>query len=142
MDLSAETIGEAVQEGELYFVKYGCSFGVADHPHVCIKRNGQVLLLSTCSSQTDTAIRLAKLNHFDSDTYPVFKKDSVNKLWKDETYVDCNKVWEIDEIQFGEYIKNGEIELMAGVIDAAGMQRIANGIKKSTQLSRRIQSLF
>ena len=41
--------------------------------------DNKILLFSTCSSQTDTAFRLAKLKGLDLNTFPVFTKNNTPK---------------------------------------------------------------
>ena len=87
MELPASLMGAVVGEGEKYFFTVDCPIGVQEHIHICIKRNNKILLFSTCSSQTDTAFRLAKLKGLDMNTFPVFTRNDVNKFQKDMTYV-------------------------------------------------------
>jgi len=100
------------------------------------------LLFSTCSSQTDTAFRLAKLKGWDMNTFPVFPRNSKNKFTKEQTYVNCNHVIEIGEAEFGRLIQTGKVHRLDGVIDELGLQLIANGVKLSTEVERRIKELF
>lgn len=135
-------MGAVVNEGEKYFFTTDCPIGIQEHIHICIKRQGKILLFSTCSSQTDTAFRLAKLKGFDMNTFPVFTKNKVNKFSKEQTYVNCNHVFEISESAFGKLIKDGKVHRLSGTIDALGLQLIANGVKLSTEVERRIKDLF
>lgn len=74
MELPEVLLGAVVGEGEKYFFSVDCPIGIQEHIHICIKRNNKILLFSTCSSQTDTAFRLAKLKGFDMNTFPVFPR--------------------------------------------------------------------
>ena len=70
MDIPIELLGAVVGEGEKYFFTVDCPIGIQDHIHICIKKKNRLLLFSTCSSQTDTAFRLAKLKCLDLNTFP------------------------------------------------------------------------
>ena len=76
------------------------------------------------------------------NTFPVFPKNNINKFKKEQTYVDCNHVLEISEYEFGKLVKDKKIYLLDGVIDRLGLQLIANGVKLSTEVERRIKDLF
>ena len=100
------------------------------------------MLFSTCSSQTDTAFRLAKLKGLDLNTFPVFVKNDINKFTKSQTYINCNNVIEISELEFGKLIKDRKVHRIDGQIDAQGLQLIANGVKLSPEVEGRIKDLF
>lgn len=142
MDLPESLVGAVVGEGEKYFFTVDCPIGVQDHIHICIKRNNKILLFSTCSSQTDTAFRLAKLKGLDINTFPVLVSNEENKFSKNMTYVNCNNVIEVSETVFGRLIKEGKVHRLSGQIDELGMSLIANGVKLSPEVERRIKDLF
>ncbi len=142
MDLPESLVGAAVGEGEKYFFTVDCPIGVQEHIHICIKRNNKILLFSTCSSQTDTAFRLAKLKGLDINTFPVLVSNEENKFSKNMTYVNCNNVIEVSETVFGRLIKEGKVHRLSGQIDELGMTLIANGVKLSPEVERRIKDLF
>ena len=131
-----------VGEGEKYFFTVDCPIGVREHVHICIKCHNKILLFSTCSSQTDTAFRLARLRGLDLNTFPVLTRNEVNKFQKDMTYVDCNHVIEIGETEFKQLVKDGKIHRLSGMIDDLGLSLIANGVKLSPDVERRIKDLF
>ena len=124
MELPGSLLGAVVGEGEKYFFTVDCPIGVQEHIHICIKRYNKILLFSTCSSQTDTAFRLAKLRGLDLNTFPVFTRNNVNKFQRDMTYVNCNNViWstykrrqgtsiggQTRRIQYGSYSQRREVE--------------------------------
>lgn len=142
MELPDSLLGAAVGEGEKYFFTVDCPIGVQDHIHICIKRNNRLLLFSTCSSQTDTAFRLAKLKGLDMNTFPIFTRNDINKFQKEMTYVNCNNVIEVSELEFGRLIKEKKVHLLSGHIDELGLSLIANGVKLSPEVERRIKDLF
>ena len=142
MDVPSSLIGAVVGEGEKYFFTVDCPIGIQDHIHICIKRNNRILLFSTCSSQTDTAYKLAKLKGWNMNTFPVFPRNEKNKFTKEHTYVNCNHVIEISETEFGKLIREGKVHRLEGEIDKLGMQLIANGVKLSSEVERRIKQLF
>lgn len=142
MDLPESLVGAVVGEGEKYFFTVDCPIGVQEHIHICIKRNNKILLFSTCSSQTDTAFRLAKLKGLDINTFPVLVGNEENKFSKNMTYVNCNNVIEVSETVFGRLIKEGKVHRLSGQIDELGMSLIANGVKLSPEVERRIKDLF
>lgn len=142
MEIPNSLIGAVIDEGEKYFFTVDCPIGIQEHIHICIKRHNKILLFSTCSSQTSTAFRIAKLKGYDMNTFPVFPKNDVNKFTKEQTYVNCNHVIEITESAFGKLIKEGKIYRLQGKIDALGLQLIANGVRLSTEVERRIKDLF
>lgn len=127
MELPASLMGAVVGEGEKYFFTVDCPIGVQEHIHICIKRNNKILLFSTCSSQTDTAFRIAQLKGISLNTFPVFTRNDVNKFQKDMTYVNCNKVIDVSEAVFGKLIKDGKVHRLSGHIDELGMSLIAEG---------------
>lgn len=142
MELPGSLIGTAVGEGEKYFFTVDCPIGVQDHIHICIKRHNKILLFSTCSSQTDTAFRLAQLRGLDLNTFPVFTKNNVNKFQRDMTYINCNNVIEVSEAEFGQLIKDGKVHRLDGYLDEQSMWLIANGVKLSKDVPRWIKDLF
>lgn len=142
MEIPNRLIGQVVNEGEKYFFTVDCPIGIQEHIHICIKHKNRILLFSTCSSQTDTAFRIAKLKGFDMNTFPIFQKNDVNKFTKEQTYINCNHVIEVTEAEFGNLIKEGKIHRLDGKIDSLGLQLIANGVKLSTEVERRIKELF
>ena len=142
MDFPEEFFGNMVEEGNMYFFLKDCPIGVPEHIHICIKRKDSYLLFSTCSSQTDTAYRLATLKGWDMNTFPVFVKNDENKFTKEHTYVNCNNVIEINKTEFGKLIKTGKVRSMEGKIGELGLQLIGNGVKLSTEVERRIKNLF
>ena len=129
-------------EGEKYFFTVDCPIGIQEHIHICIKRHNRILLFSTCSSKTDTAFRLAQLRCLDVNTFPMFTKNDVNKFQREITYVNCNNVIEISEAEFGQLIKDGKVHRLEGTLDDLSMQLIANGVKLSKDVARRIKDLF
>ena len=142
MDIPAGLVGAAVGEGEKYFFTVDCPIGIQEHIHICIKRHNRILLFSTCSSKTDTAFRLAQLRGLDVNTFPMFTKNDVNKFQREITYVNCNNVIEISEAEFGQLIKDGKVHRLEGTLDDLSMQLIANGVKLSKDVARRIKDLF
>ena len=142
MELPESLLGAVVGEGEKYFFTVDCPIGVQEHIHIYIKRHNKILLFSTCSSQTDTAFRLAKLRGFDLNTFPVFTRNEVNKFQRDMTYVNCNNVIEVSEAEFGQLIKDGQVHRLDGKLDELSMALIANGVKLSPDVERRIKDLF
>jgi len=142
MELPGSLLGAVVGEGEKYFFTVDCPIGVQEHIHICIKRHNKILLFSTCSSQTDTAFRLAKLRGLDLSTFPVFTRNEVNKFQRDMTYVNCNNVIEVSEAEFGQLIKDGKVHRLDGKLDELSMALIANGVKLSPDVERRIKDLF
>ena len=142
MDLPSSLMGAVVGEGEKYFFTVDCPIGVQEHIHICIKRHNRILLFSTCSSQTDTAFRLAQLRGLDMNTFPVFTRNEVNKFQCDMTYVNCNNVIEISETAFGQLIKDGKVHRLDGHLDELSMGLIANGVKLSKDVPGRIKDLF
>ena len=142
MELPETLLAQSITEGGLYFFYANCPIGIKEHIHVCIKRNEKLLFFSTCSSQISTALRLAELNGFDTSTYPVFMADDKNCFQKPQTYIDCNNVVEINEKDFAKLLKTGKVKLLSGFIDEYGLKIIANGIRKSTLISKEIKDLF
>ena len=142
MDLPGCLIGTVVGEGEKYFFTVDCPIGIQEHIHICIKRHGRVLLFSTCSSQTDTAFRLAQLRGLDLNTFPVFTKNNVNKFQRDMTYINCNNVIEVSEAEFGQLINEGKVHRLAGHLDEQSLWLIAKGVKLSKDVPGRIKDLF
>ena len=142
MDIPSGLLGSVIGEGEKYFFTSDCPKGIPDHIHICVKRNNKILFFSTCSSRTDTAFALAEYKGWDMNTMPIITKNDVNKFKKEETYINCNHVYEFTELEFERFIKEGKIHRLEGIIDEQGMQLIANGIKLSTQIERRIKNLF
>lgn len=142
MHIPDNIIGSVVKEGEKYFFSSDCPVGIKEHIHICIKHHGKVLLFSTCSSQTDTAFRLAKLKGININTFPIFAKNDVNKFTKEQTYVNCNNIIEMTEKEFGRLILEDRVWRIDGYIDEVGIQLIAQGVKLSPEVERRIKDLF
>lgn len=142
MELPVSLLGSAAGEGDIFFFTSDCPVGIADHMHICIKHAGKVILLSTCSSQIDTAMRIAKLQGYDMNTFPVFTQTEENKFHKPQTYVNCNKVVELTDEEFGNLVKSGKIHKLNGNIGQLGLELIAKGIKLSPDIEGRIKRLF
>lgn len=136
MELPALAIGANVAEGEIYFFTDQCPVGIPDHPHVLLRHKEKYLFLNTCSSSLDTAIRLAQVRNWPIDSYPIVRKNNVNKL-TDDSYVNCNEYIELTEEQFGVLYKNGYIhrEKGGGVMEEADMIRIRHGIDISLNIT-------
>lgn len=134
--------GATVDEGKMYFFKIGCPIGIEDHIHVCIHRGENVFLFAVCSSQVERAKRRANVLGYDLRTYPIFAKNDVNLLNKDETYIDCNKPIETTCEEFSKLIQNGDVYELNGFFDANSMQLIYEGIKVSNLVEDRIKDLF
>lgn len=143
MELPAKLIGASAEESRIYLFKGDCPVGIADHMHVCIKRNGQVLIFSTCSSQISTSIRLAQIRGWNINTYPVMAPDNDNHFTA-PTYINCNEVWQMSEEEFGRLYAEGKISDTkgSGFINETGMRLISNGIKLSTQITDDVKELF
>lgn len=141
MDFPSDFIGSRISEGQVVWFTEKCPIGVPEHMHVCFKHKDKVILLSTCSSKTDTSIRLAKIRNWDINTFPIFTPNDTNKFTK-QTYINCNKVIELTDEKFGEYVKEGFIELRDGVIDELGLSLITNGIKLSTEVTDEIKEML
>lgn len=142
MDLPKCLEMDEVREGDKYFFAADCPIGIKEHIHICICRKSGVLLLNTCSSQMDTSIRIARLKGYDVNTFPVLKRDDVNKFRKAFTYVNCNDVVETTEQEFKELLKQGKIHKLSGVIDEQWMSLIRDGLRLSTQIERRVKDLL
>lgn len=142
MELPGSLVGTVVGEGEKYFFTVDCPIGIQEHIHICIKRHNKILLFSTCSSQTDTAFRLAQLRGLDLNTFPVFTKNDVNKFQRDMTYINCNNVIEVSEAEFGKLIMERKVHRLDGRMDEQSMWLIANGVKLSKDVPGWIKDLF
>ena len=142
MELPDSLFGAVVVGGDIYFFTADCPVGVADHMHICIKHANRVILLSTCSSQIDTAMRIAELQGYDMNTFPVFPQTEENQFRKPLTYVNCNRVIELTEKEFGNLIKNGKVHKLNGNIGMRGLDLIAKGIKLSPDIEVRIKRMF
>lgn len=142
MDLPIELVGQSVLKGEIYFFKKGCPKGIEEHMHVCVHHADQVLIFGTCSSQKNTAIRLAKFRKDDPDTYPFFKKSPTNCFTEDITYVDCNQVFSVTEEEFAEWRKEKKVKLNKGVFNEEELGRLIHGIMISNRVPGEIQDMF
>ena len=142
MELPISLLSSAADEGDIFFFTSDCPVGIADHLHICIKHADQIVLMSTCSSQIDTAFRMAKLQGYDMNTFPVFTQNKDNQFRKPQTYVNCNKVIELSDDEFGNLLKRGKIHKLDGHIDKNGLDIIAKGIILSPDIERRIKRLF
>lgn len=142
MDLPVVLMADSVGEGNIYFFTGECPIGVADHMHVCIKKADEVLIFSTCSSQIDTAFRLAQLRGWDLNTFPVLKKDDVNKFAKELTYLNCNNVIRCGLGAFSRMLKDGKVRRLDGDLTEADLELVAKGVKLSTIVPENIKKLF
>lgn len=136
MEIPASLHGAITSEGEIYFFEKGCPVGIENHPHILVRHKGNYLFLNTCSSSLDTAIRLAKIRHWNERTYPVLTKNSTNKLMRD-SYINCNEFVELTEQEFGKLIKQRLIhrDVGGGTISEKEMQLIRQGIDLSINIS-------
>ena len=87
-------------------------------------------------------MRIAILQGYDMNTFPVFTQTEENRFRKPQTYVNCNKVVELTDEEFGNLVKNGTIHKLSGNIGQSGLVLIANGIKLSPDIEGRIKRLF
>ena len=142
MDLPVALMAGSVAEGNIYFFTGECPIGVADHMHVCIKKADEVLIFSTCSSQIDTAFRLAQLKGWDLNTFPVLKKDDVNKFTKELTYLNCNNVIRCGLGEFLRMLKDGKVRRLDGDLTESDLELVAKGVKLSTIVPENIKKLF
>ena len=142
MEIPASAYGATVTEGKMYFFKSDCPVGVSDHIHVCIKRVDTVFLFATGSSQVEKAIRRAEVLNYDINTYPVFHSNDINKLTKDQTYIDCNSPIEISHGEFSNLLKDDKIYELTGYFDANSLAIIINGVKRSSVVEQRIKNLL
>lgn len=132
-----------VDEGNIYFMEKNSSIGVPEHMHVCIKRNDRILFFSTCSSKVATAKRLASINGWDINTFPIFVADETTNQFKEsQTYVNCNEYYEITVTEFVDLQNKGEIRLLPGKFSKSDLKKLAKGITQSTQIPREIKELF
>ena len=141
MELPAELLGQSVEAGEIYFFEDDKLPGVPGHMHACVCHKGTVLIFGTCSSQKNTAIRLAEYRHDDPRTYPLFEPTDTNKF-KKETYIDCNQVFAVSEEDFGSWRLSNKVQIKRGKMDAAEIQRLIDGILLSDRVAGEIQDLF
>ena len=116
--------------------------GVADHMHVCIKKADEVLIFSTCSSQIDTAFRLAQLRGWDLNTFSVLKRDDVNKFTKVLTYLNCNNVIRCGLGELSRMLKDGKVHRLDGDLTESDLELVAKGVKLSTVVPENIKKLF
>ncbi|MBR4440767.1 MAG: hypothetical protein IKS00_04355 [Bacteroidales bacterium] len=142
MELPINLYGDVVTEGDLYFFAADCPIGIADHIHVCIKHKDRILMFTACSSQIDTAMRLAQLRGYDLNIFPVLVQNNTNKFRKPHTYINCNNVIEITTAEFGALINSGKIKRLDGKINGSELQLIANGVKISPDVPLRIKKMF
>lgn len=142
MELPSIIISSTVTTGNIYYFTSECPIGIKGHMHVCIKRNNQIVLFTTCTSQTNTVYNFIKYTGADPNTFPCIKKDEINKFDKDLTYINCNTVTIIPESTFIEYIKQGIIKPFDGKITETQIQNIVKGVKLSTQVSENIKKML
>ena len=142
MDLPVALMADSVSEGNIYFFSEECPIGVAGHMHVCIKKADEVLILSTCSSQIDTAFRLAQLRGWDMNTFPVLKKDDVNKFTKELTYLNCNNVIRCGLGEFSRMLRDGKVHRLDDNLTESDLKLVAKGVKLSTIVPENIKKLF
>lgn len=142
MELPVALMAESVGEGNIYFFTDACPIGVAGHMHVCIKRADEVLIFSVCSSQIDTAFRLAQLKGWDLNTFPVLKADDVNKFTKDLTYLNCNNVIRCGLGDFSRMLRDGSVRRLDGDLTEADLEMVAKGVRLSTVVPADVKKLF
>lgn len=142
MELSADVVALSFTEGDIFFFEPGCPIGVAGHMHICIKKHDTILLLSTCSSKIDTALKLAQLRGYPIDTYPIFLGNKTNKFRDSQTYVNCNDIVEIGASDFYRMISDGKVRRLSGKMSEEELAIVANGVRKSTVVEGRIKELF
>lgn len=143
MDLPESFLGQTASEGHVYFFSDDCPVGISGHMHVCVKHHDKYILFNTCSSQISNSVRLAQLRGYNVNTYPVIAPSKGNGFTQ-PTYIDCNRIWTLDETEFGSLYKSGKIQNTKNdaVIDESGMTLITNGIKLSTEISDEIKEWF
>lgn len=142
MDLPISLMADSVGEGNIYFFTDECPIGVAGHMHVCIKKADEVLVFSTCSSQIDTAFRLAKLRGWDLNTFPVLRQNAVNKFTKEQTYLNCNNVIRCGLGEFSRILKEGKARRLEGDLTELDLELVAKGVKLSTIVPENIKKMF
>lgn len=142
MDLPLSLMAGSVGEGNIFFFTEECPIGVAGHMHVCVKKADEVLIFSTCSSQIDTAFRLAQLRGWDLNTFPVLKQNDMNKFTKELTYLNCNNVIRCRLGDFLRMLKDGKVRRLDGGLTESDLELVAKGVKLSTVVPENIKKLF
>lgn len=142
MDLPVSLIGTSIEESKIYYFTSNSPIGIPQHMHVCIRVKEQMLLFSTCTSQTDTVYRLAVFQKWDMNTFPCFKRNAMNQFTRDLTFVNCNNIIRCSQDDFANYLKQGVIIPLEGVMDEEAMRLIANGVRKSKVVTQEIKDLF
>ena len=80
--------------------------------------------------------------NYDINTYSVFHSNDINKLTKDQTYIDCNSPIEISHDEFSNLLKDDKIYELTGYFDANSLAIIINGVKRSSVVEQRIKNLL
>jgi predicted metal-binding transcription factor (methanogenesis marker protein 9) len=143
MELPANLILSSLEEGKIYFFKDNPPTGISKHLHVCIKKNEEKTIFFTCcTSQENTMSRLIKYQGLNPETIVRIKKDFLNHLDADDTFVNCNNVYMCTFDEFCSGINDGRISSSIGEMSKAHYFKIINGILKSDLVPIEIQDII
>jgi hypothetical protein len=140
MELPSTLILTSLKEGKIYFFTEKTPIGVANHFHICAKKNGQTLIFTYCTSKEATVNRFLVKQRISSETVVYIPKDTVPVLPKD-TFVNCNNVYPFPLDEFCRCLNNGEI-VLKGEIDESICTQIVNGIMKSPLIADEIKEMM
>lgn len=125
------------------FFKDTSPIGVKGHYHVCVKIQNAVLILTYLSSQVETTRQRLIDNHiWDPVSAPLIRRDSMNRLTKPLSYVDCNHPVVCGEDEFAKSLISGDVEPAQGEIGVAELKLIEKGILASRFVEENVKDYF
>ena len=126
-----------IQEKKIYFFK-DTSFGVSKHMHICLKLSGDVLYFMCCTTKHLTIEKFLRKQSIDYSTIVHIAKDQVNCFDEEDTYINCNSVYDCTSIDFAKAYNKDQISFV-GTISDNHYYQILRGIHNSPMVAEFIK---
>lgn len=116
MKIPSDLFINSVESKKVYFFDKTSTVGVGNHRHICVTRTSDKILYFACTtSQEDTINRFIEKQKIPSSTVVYVKKDG--SIFKKDTYINCNTIFEISEEDFKKEYDSNKIDLKGEISD-------------------------
>ena len=85
---------------------------------------------------------LIQYHGLDSSTIVWVKKDSINKLKKEESYINCNNIHSCTKEEFTKLYNNKHVYPTDGTLSENHYQQVVNGLLHSNLVEEELKELF
>lgn len=139
MKIPSNLFINSVEGKKVYFFDRTTTIGVADHRHICITKTADKILYFACTtSQEDTINRFIEKQKIPASTVVYIKKDG--SIFKKDTFINCNSIFEISEEDFKNEYDNNRIDFM-GEISDNHYDQVLTGIMESPLVECEIKDI-